>query len=274
MRLGIEAGIHTLEVAVREEVRGVPVYVEELIQNGVRETLAPLRDRGLEVCQIGAFNFNPLSPDLARQAEQKAMLKKVIPLAAEEIGCPYVVICGGNYHPSGFSHGDFRNFSDEAIDTVAHELAPMVELAEKHGTRLTIEPYIKTAINTPERFLALKKKINSDALRINIDVTSFYGYWEMLDSQTMIKHVCTLLQGHYGLGHIKDLALTEGFHIHIGLAPLGSSSTDWSQVLRLMAPYLPDDSWVILEHVASKDEAHKSLYLLRQAAKEAGINLW
>lgn len=273
MRLGIEAGNNTLDIAVREGIYGVPVFADEIGEKGVKATLAPIKERGLQVCQIGAFGFNPLSVDQARQADQKALLEKIIPLAVEEIGCPYIVICGGNYHPSGFLHGDTRNQMDEAIDLIARELTPLVCLAEKYGARISIEPYIKTAISTPERFLALQKKIGSPALRINIDVTSFYGYWEMWDSSRLVEHVCNTLQGHYGLGHVKDIALAEGFHIHIGLAPLGSSSTDWSQVLGLMAPSLPEDSWVILEHVATAEEASNSLRLLRQAAGQAGIIL-
>lgn len=273
MRLGIEAGKDTLDVAVREGIRGVPIFADEIDSKGVKATLSPIRDRGLEVCQIGAFGFNPLSTDLDRQAAQRRLVEKIIPLAVEEIGCPYVVICGGNYHPSGFLQGDSRNFSDEAVDVIASELTPMVQLAEKYGAKLCIEPYIKTAICTPESFIALHKKIGSDALRINIDVTSFYGYWEMWDSARLISHVCTSLKGHYGLGHIKDICLAEGFHIQIGLAPLGSSSTDWSQVLRLMDPHIPNDAWVILEHVSDAKEAASSLQFLRKAASEAGITL-
>ena len=74
-----------------------------------------LRERGLEVCQIGAFGYNPLSTDRERQAQQAALLEQVIPLAAET-GCPYVVINGGNYHPSGFGAGDALNFTDQALD--------------------------------------------------------------------------------------------------------------------------------------------------------------
>ncbi len=211
MRLGIEAGESTLEIAEREGIRGVPVFVEQIEAQGLQAVLAPIRERRLEVCQVGAFGFNPLSTDLARQAQQAALLEKIIPLAAEQIGCRYIVICGGNYHPSGFLHGDGRNFSEQALDQVARALEPLVGLAEKYGACLSIEPYIKTAICSPERFLALHQKIGSDSLRVNIDVTSFYGYWEMWDPSGTVTKVCSSLAGHYGLGHIKDLALLEGF---------------------------------------------------------------
>ncbi len=272
MRLGLEAGKQTLDLAGEQGIRGVPVSAEALVRDGVEATLAPLRARGLAVCQIGAFGFNVLSDNRERQAQQRAILEKAIPLAAQT-GCRYLVICGGNHHPSGFAAGDRRNFSDEALDEVARELAPMVALAEAHQAVLTIEPYLKTAIYSAERFLALHARVHSAALRVNVDVTSLYDYWDLWDPHTTVERTCTAWIGHYGLAHIKEVALSEGFHLHAGLAPLGQGPTDWAQVLRLIAPHLPTDSWVILEHVATLEEGRASLAHLRAAAATAGVEL-
>ncbi len=149
----------------------------------------------------------------------------------------------------------------------------MLALAEKAGVYLTIEPYLKTTINSPERFLALHARADSDALRVNIDPTSLYDYWDLWNADEKVNHVCTALAGYYGLGHIKEIALAEGFHIHAGLAPLGTGVTNWAQVLHLMAPHLPDDSWVVLEHVQTAEEARNSLKLLREAAASVNVNL-
>ena len=63
------------------------------------------------------------------------MLKRVIPLVADT-GCPYIVICGGNYHPSGFNASDARNFTHEALERIAAVLKPLLELAEAHVAKL------------------------------------------------------------------------------------------------------------------------------------------
>jgi sugar phosphate isomerase/epimerase len=272
LRLGIEAGAHTFMVAAEHGIQGVPISADQLVKDGLEATLAPIRQRGLTVCQIGAFGFNPLSLDMAQKQQQRQVIENVIPMAVEA-GCPYIVINGGNYHSSSFGAGDIRNFSEAALDEVARELEPLVALAEQYNAKLSIEPYLKTAIYSPERFLALKKKLPSDALRINIDVTSLYAYHEMWHPDEAVEHICTSLAGHYGLGHIKDVILKDGFHIHIDLAPLGSSRTNWAQVLRLMAPHMPDDSWLILEHVSTPEEAQRSLEILHQAARDASVTL-
>ena len=272
MRLGLEAGKHTLDLAADLGIVGVPVSAGQLVDDGTETVLGPLRERGLQVCQIGAFGYNPLSTDREGQAQQAALLEQAIPLASE-IGCPYIVINGGNYHPSGFGAGDARNYTENALDEIADALAPMLALAERHGAKLSIEPIIKSAVYSAESFLALQERVGSDALRVNIDPTSLYGYWDLWDSHATVRHVCASLVGHYGLVHVKEVALADGFHIHAGLAPLGAGNTDWAEMLGLIAPHLPQDSWVILEHVATPEEARKSLEILRAAAAQAGVSL-
>lgn len=272
MRLGLEAGEHTLEIAVEQAISGVPISADQLVRDGVAATLEPLKSRGLSVCQIGAFGFNPLSTDHARQSEQTAILQRAISLASET-GCPYIVINGGNYHPSGFLAGDRRNFGDDALDEVARVLEPMLKLAEQHSVKLSIEPYLKTAINSPERFLMLKAKVGSEALVVNIDVTSLYDYQDMWKPEKKIEHICTALAGHYGLCHLKGVALAEGFHIHINLAPITEDCTDWAQVIKLVSRHLSGDSWVILEHVASPEEARASIAYLRSLGQQVGVTL-
>ena len=272
MRLGLEAGADTLALAEELGIEGVPVNAADLVEKGLEATLKPLKEKGLSVCQIGAFGFNPLSTDGDAQKKQRKMLEQAIPLASET-GCPYIVICGGNYHPSGFGAHDPRNEQPEALDKIAEVLKPFLELAEENGVYLSIEAYLKTAINSPERFLALKEKVGSDVLKVNIDVTSYYDYQDFIDPSGTVERVCTRLAGHYGLGHIKDIALKEGFHLNAGLAPLGSSPTDWAQVLRLMEPHLPEDGWLILEHVSSPEEARSGVAYLRDAARQAGVSL-
>ena len=45
MRLGLEAGKDTLDLAVELGIRGVPISADRLVQDGVQATLAPLRIR-------------------------------------------------------------------------------------------------------------------------------------------------------------------------------------------------------------------------------------
>jgi sugar phosphate isomerase/epimerase len=268
MRLGLEAGKDTLDLAAKHGVRGVPISAAQLVKDGVDGTLAPLAERGLVICQIGAFGFNALRMD----AEQRRILAEAIPLASQT-GCPYIVIGPGNYQAAAFAAADPNNFTDAALDEMAEALAPLLTLAEAHGVYLSIEAYLKGAISSPDRFLALQQRTGSPALKANIDVSSLYDFRDLVDPSRLVESVCTGLVGHYGLVHLKEVALSEGFHLHAGLVPLGQGPTDWAQVLRLVAPHLPADSWVVLEHVQTAEEAATSLSLVQEAAARAGVDL-
>jgi len=273
MRLGLEAGGDTLEAAVELGVAGVPVNAADLVGKGVEATLAPLRERSLSVCQIGAFGVNPLSDDEAAQREARAMLREAIPLARES-GCPYIVVCGGNHHPSGFGAWDPRNDTDEALERVASVLEPLLALAAEHGAKLSIEPYLKTAINSPERFAALHARLGGPAALVaNVDVTSLYDFRDYAAPAARCRAVCEGFAGHYGLLHVKDIVLADGFHLDMKLGPLGSSPTDWAEVLAMSAPHLPEDSWLILEHVPDIEGARRDVARLRAFATDAGLPL-
>jgi sugar phosphate isomerase/epimerase len=272
MRLAIDAGEHTISAAEELGIRGVPITAADLVAKGAGAVVDPLRAQGLEVCQIGAFGYNPLHPDPAVLAAQTDLVRKAIALAPET-GCRYIVVNGGNRHPSGFAHGHRDNFTGKALDAVAAALTPLVALAEKSGVCISIEPYIKSVVSSPERFMKLAAKVASPALRINLDVTNFYDLSDMWNCAATVRRACRRLKGHYGLVHVKDITLREGFHIHIDLAPIDQGATDWALVLREAAPHVPTDSWVILEHVGSMEEARRSAAFLRAAARRAGVEL-
>jgi hypothetical protein len=44
-------------------------------------------------------------------------------------------------------------------------------------------------------------------------------------------------------------------------------------VIKLVSQHLSDDSWVILEHVASPEEARASIAYLRDLAQQVGVVL-
>lgn len=272
MRLGLDAGANTLDLAVELGIQGVPISAEQLVRVGVDATLAPLRGRGLQVCQIGAFGFNVLSTDRAKQARQQAILEQAIPLA-RATGCPYIVICGGNYHPSGFGAGGCPQFHRRRAGRDRGRAG-----ADVGAGRAARRPAEHRAVPQDRHPLgrALPGVLGPGAvaaLCANVDVTSLYDHADMWNPAATIRRTCEGLVGHYGLIHIKELALADGFHIHIGLAPLGQGPTDWTEVLRLVAPHVPDDSWVILEHVATPDEARASVAYLRATAMRAGVSL-
>lgn len=272
MKLGLEAGSETIDLAVELGIQGVPITASDLVTQGVDATLEPLTSKRLQPCQIGAFGFNPLSSDAQAVQRESEVLRQALELAPDT-GCAYVVIGPGNHHPSGFSHYDPRNFEPAALEGMAESLKPFVDLAEAKGVKLAIEPYLKGVINGVESFLALKDKLPSDALRANVDPSSLYDFHQALDPASTVDAVCTGLAGAYGLVHLKEIGVEKGFHLKMGLTPIGDGHTDWAMLLGLVAAHVPGDSWVILEHCLSAEEARQNRARILDAADQAGVTL-
>lgn len=125
------------------------------------------------------------------QQQQQRLLAEAIPLAPRT-GCSTIVINGGNYDPSGSGRGHRENFTDAALDHSARELAPVVALAEEHGVVLAVEPFVQCAVNTPARFLALKDRVGSDALAVNLDICNFFTYDNMWRPAEAVRHSAEL----------------------------------------------------------------------------------
>ena len=258
------------EVAQRIGAHGLPLWVNALVPHGPEAATGPIREAGMKVCQIGAFGYNPLSPNREEQAMQAAWLREAIPLVGQ-VGCPHLVINSGNYDEAGFLRGHPDNFTERALDEVATALEPVLALAEEHGARIVIEPMVHCVVSTPERYVALKQRVRSEALRINLDLCNFFTLGDMWQPTETVERLCGALSGHYDLVHCKDLAVTQDVHIHIDETPLGTGAVDWATAMRHIARDLPADGWFIYEHVKCADDARAGAKLLRDMAQKTGI---
>jgi sugar phosphate isomerase/epimerase len=272
MKLALEAGPATLELASELALTGVPLDAEALLRDGVAATLAPLRARGLSPCQLGAFFFNPLDPDKTARAAAAARVARLIPLAAEA-GCPFLAFSAGSHHSDVFGGAHPANLLDDALAQAAESLKPLADLAERHGVRISLEPHIRSVLSTPERGAALCTRVGSSALRVTFDVTNFYEFFDFLNPECM-RHRCERsLADCCGMVHFKEIALSPGFHFHAGLVPMGAGSTDWQDVLASAAAIAPPDGWLLVEHCGSAEEARASIALVRGAATALGLAL-
>jgi sugar phosphate isomerase/epimerase len=260
------------QIAGEIGAHGLPLWINALANQAPEAAIAPIRNAGMEVCQIGAFGYNPLSPNRDVQAQQERLVEEAI-LLVGRIGCPHVVINSGNRDVSGFLRGHADNFTDQALDEVAKALEKPLALAEEHGAKVVIEPMIHCMVSTPERFLSLKQRLKSEALRVNLDICNFLTLADMYNPIPAIERICGDLAGHYDLVHCKDLAVTEGVHIHIDETPLGTGMMDWAAALAFIARDLPMDGWFIYEHVKAAGDARRGAALLRQICAGASITL-
>jgi sugar phosphate isomerase/epimerase len=169
--------------------------------------------------------------------------------------------------------GHADNFTDSALDRVAQALEAPLALAEERGAKIIVEPMIHCVVNSPDSYFALKKRVQSDAFGINLDILNLFTLADMYAPTEGMKRICGALAGEYDLVHCKDLVVTKGVHIHVDETPLGTGVADWGAVLPAIADSLPPDGWFIYEHIKTVDDARAGNAMLRDLCREAGITL-
>jgi inosose dehydratase len=107
-----------------------------------------------------------LEPEPAAHAQKVAQLRAAIDLAVEwtQGDAPPVVntLPGGRSAEWEALHGRF-----------AERLAEVVAYAAQRGVVLAMEPHVDGLVDTPEKMVAILKRVDSPYLRVNFDISHF-----------------------------------------------------------------------------------------------------
>jgi sugar phosphate isomerase/epimerase len=203
-----------------------------------------LDERGLTIANINAFMMvaiesfiHPswIEPDVRYRRERIEHTKRSLTLA-KQLGAPCITTEPGGPVEEGMTR-------EWAMDTFVEELKPVLELAEREGVMLLVEPEPDLLIENSEQFLELASRIDSPAFGHNYDIGHFYCVSENLPGAVdKLSH----LTRHY---HIEDIADTR---VHHHLVP-GQGAIDFAEVLRAVraSGY---DGWVTVELYPNLDD--------------------
>jgi len=222
------ARIGTLGYAGIEILADVPHAWPEDVTPLRRQTiLRALRDYGLQIANVNAFMmrgaadprhpyWHPswIEPVAAKRAIRAEHTKRALQLAAD-LGAPSI-----QTEPGGpLDEGQSRQ---KAMTLFYDELMPCVELAERLGVSLLIEPEPGLLIERVEQYRALAVRVDSPWLGLNFDIGHAYCVGEPPDEWVprLAEHT-----KHY---HIEDIAASRE---HKHLVP-GRGAIDLAAVLR------------------------------------------
>lgn len=196
-------------------------------KEGIR---ACLSENCLEIANINAFMMNAVAdtrqtyiypswiePYAPYRALRREHTKRALKLAAE-LGAKNVQTEPGGPLPEGMSR-------EEAFLIFYEEFMPCVEVAEKCGVDLLIEPEPALLIEKCDQFLDFMKKIDSTRVGLNFDL----GHAFCVDDD--ILHWIPRLAKYTRHYHIEDIAATR---VHHHLIP-GEGAIDFRPILQAIA---------------------------------------
>ncbi len=237
-------------------------------KDAIRDSL----DRhGLKIANINAFMMNAVAdprqpywhpswiePDTHYRAIRREHTKRALELAAH-LGAPNITTEPGGPLAVGQTW-------DAASDIFYEEFMPCVEVAERLGVGLLIEPEPELMIERFEQYLAFVERIDSPIVGLNFDIGHAYCVGEDPEQWVarMAKHTV-----HY---HFEDI---NPARVHKHLIP-GHGAIDFAATLKAI-----DDSgydgWITVELYPYIDEPHaaatEAYAYLTRVANEQGVKL-
>lgn len=226
-----------------------PAGLLEERKQSIRECLAR---HALAIANVNAFMMNAVAdprqpywhpswiePDDHYRAIRREHTRRALMLAAE-LGAPSIQTEPGGPLEPGRSWG-------RAADVFYDEIMPCVEVAERYGVDLLIEPEPGLLIERFEQYLAFSDRVGSPRLGLNFDIGHAYCVGE--DPERWIARMAPHTR-HY---HIEDIAPTRE---HRHLIP-GQGAIDFAAVLGEIAR-TGYQGWITVElypYVEQPDEA-------------------
>lgn len=236
------------------------------------EQKAAIRDalarHGLAISNVNAFMMNAVAdprqpywhpswiePDPHYRAIRREHTKRALALA-HELGAPHVTTEPGGPLADGQSR-------DDALGVFYDELMPCIEVAERLGVPLLVEPEPGLVIERFDQYLEFAQRIDSPMLGLNFDVGHAYCVGE--DPQDWV----AAMSGHTRHYHVEDIAATR---VHRHLVP-GRGAIDLSAVVREIHK-TGYQGWLTVElypYLDAPDEAGREArdYLLRVMAESS-----
>jgi sugar phosphate isomerase/epimerase len=225
-----------------------------------------LDEHRLAISNINAFMMNAVGdprqpywhpgwtdPDPHYRAIRREHTKRALQLA-KDLGGPHITTEPGGLLAPGQSR-------QAATDIFYEELMPCVELAERLGVGLLIEPEPELMIQRFDEYLEFVARVDSSAVGLNFDVGHAYCVGEdpQVWAPRMREHTV-----HY---HLEDIAATR---VHAHLIP-GHGAIDFAATL-LAIRQTGYQGWLTVElypYIDSPDDAAREAreYLLKTLAR-------
>jgi sugar phosphate isomerase/epimerase len=170
----------------------------------IAETMAANASRhGLTLCALSG-TYNMAHPDAARRRADRIGFSNVV-RAAQIMKVPLITLCTGTRHATNMWEAHPDNTCAEAWSAMRAELDFALELAERHGVSLGVEPEPANIVTDAVVARRLLDEIASPGLRIVLDAANLLPPEKQGRQREVVAEATALLGGDLALVHTKDI---------------------------------------------------------------------
>jgi sugar phosphate isomerase/epimerase len=203
---------------------GLPAMPDTIEPGTVEAVAAAAESAGVAIAALSG-TYNMIHPDPAVRALGLRRLEPLLACAAA-LGAPLVTLCTGTRDPEDQWRHHPGNRAPEAWRDLLAEMGKALDLAERHGVDLGVEPELANVVASAGHAARLLAELRSPRLRIVLDPANLFETTAPAERRRIVDEAVDLLGPHVAMAHAKDRD-AEG-----GLAAAGSGVVEFDRFLR------------------------------------------
>jgi len=185
---------------------GLPPLPKEWPETIVKDVMDSATRSGLTICALSG-TYNMAHPDVARRGADRVGFTNVL-RAAGLMQVPLVTLCTGSRDAKSMWSAHRDNGSPEAWDALRGELDFALELAERYGVALGVEPEPGNVVADARIARRLLDEIETPRLKIVMDAANLLPPESQSRQREVVAEAVALLGGDLALVHTKDVSST------------------------------------------------------------------
>jgi sugar phosphate isomerase/epimerase len=172
----------------------------------IKGVVAGAARNGLTICALSG-TYNMAHPDVAARHADRVGFTNVV-RAAQFMRAPLVTLCTGSRNATEMWSAHPDNGSREAWAAMRGELDFALELAERHGVSLGVEPEAGNVVGNARIARRLLDEVRSPRLKIVMDAANLLPPESQARQREVVAEAVSLLGSDLALVHTKDVSPT------------------------------------------------------------------
>jgi len=185
---------------------GLPSLPKEWPETTIKEVMVSAKQSGLTICALSG-TYNMAHPDVARRQADRVGFSNVV-RAAQFMQVPLVTLCTGSRDALNMWAPHPDNGSPESWVALRGELDFALELAERHGVALGVEPEPGNVVANARMARRLLDEIEMPQLKIVMDAANLLPPERQTRQREVVAEAVALLGADLALVHTKDVSST------------------------------------------------------------------
>ena len=181
---------------------GLPSMSDTVSKETISAIRAAVEATGISLAALSG-TYNMAHPDIAVRRSGLAQLAVIIETAAA-LSIPLVTLCTGTRDPNDQWAHHPDNGDPSAWADMAAEMSKALELAERHGVDLGIEPEQANIVTSARDARRLIDEMGSPRLRIVLDPANLFEQATRAQARAIVAEAVEISAGHIALAHAKD----------------------------------------------------------------------